>query len=164
VWLSGKPPDARHPAPCWPGIRTGQAVRRGESSIVYIFNSRDVIATLLMLPTGLLIGRYAFRFIVTVPKAVLVPTVAFMTIIGTYAIRNNMSDVVIMLGLGVGGWVLDRCGFKPSPIVLGLILSRTRAGFVQAEINGTARARGGEFLARPIPRDHRLHRVSCSTR
>src|SRR3546814_12946902 len=85
-----------------------------------------------MLPAGLVIGRYAYRFIVTVPKALLVPTVAFMTVIGSYAIRNSISDVVLMIILGVMGWVLGRFGFAASPIVLRLILGAiAEPGFVQ---------------------------------
>jgi len=87
-----------------------------------------------------------------VPKAMLVPTVAFMTMIGTYAIRNSISDVMIMITLGVIGWVLNRYGFSPSPIVLGLILGRiAEQGFVQAWTIGSAT---GElwrmFFGRPI--------------
>src|SRR3546814_1048915 len=86
-----------------------------------------------MLPAGLVIVRYAYRFIVTVPKSMLVPTVAFMTVIGSYAIRNNISDVVVMIVLGVFGWGLGRFGFAVSPIVLGLILGAiAEQGFVQA--------------------------------
>src|SRR3546814_6288376 len=93
-----------------------------QGSIVYTFIYGLVLATVLMLTAGLVIGRYAYRFIVTVPKALLVPTVAFMTVIGSYAIRNSISDVVLMIILGVMGWVLGRFGFAASPIVLGLIL------------------------------------------
>jgi putative tricarboxylic transport membrane protein len=152
--IPGTPPDAVIlGALLVQGIRTGPRLFvGGESSIVYVFIAGLFVATLLMLPTGLIIGRYAYRFIITVPKAVLVPTVAFMTIIGTYAIRNNMSDVVIMIVLGAIGWVLDRYGFKPSPIVLGLILSRiAEQGFVQGWTIGTARGSvAAEFFARPI--------------
>jgi putative tricarboxylic transport membrane protein len=154
VGIPGTPPDAVIlGALLVQGIRTGPNLFvGGESSIVYIFIVGLFIATLLMLPTGLIIGRYAYRFIISVPKAVLVPSVAFMTIIGTYAIRNNMSDVVIMIVLGAIGWVLDRYGFKPSPIVLGLILSRiAEQGFVQGWIIGTARGNAAaEFFNRPI--------------
>ena len=91
------------------------------------------------MPLGLLIGRYAFKFIITIPKALLVPTIAFMTVIGTYAIRNSVSDVIIMLTLGVVGWLLNRYGFKPSPIVLGLILGPiAEQGFVQGFLMGRA--------------------------
>jgi len=152
--IPGTPPDAVIlGALLVQGVRTGPNLFiGGESSIVYVFIAGLFLATLLMLPTGLFIGRYAYRFIITVPKAVLVPTVAFMTIIGTFAIRNNMSDVVIMIALGAIGWILDRYGFKPSPIVLGLILSRiAEQGFVQGWIIGTARGDVvAEFFARPI--------------
>ena len=152
--IPGTPPDAVIlGALLVQGVRTGPKLFfDSENSIVYVFIAGLFIATILMLPTGLLIGRYAYQFIIRMPKPVLVPTVAFMTIIGTYAIRNNMSDVVIMITLGVIGWVLDRYGFKPSPIVLGLILSRiAEAGFVQGWIIGKALENvSGEFFGRPI--------------
>ena len=42
--------------------------------------------------------------------------------IGAYAIRNNIYDVYIMLGLGVFVFLVRRLGFHPGPIGLGLIL------------------------------------------
>ena len=120
-------------------------------SIVYTFYGL-IIATILMLPAGLLIGRYAYKSIVTIPKAVLVPTVGFMTIIGTFAIRNSVSDVIIMLCLGVFGWLIARFGFAASPIVLGLILGPiAEQGFVQGWTIGAATNNLiGMFFGRPI--------------
>jgi putative tricarboxylic transport membrane protein len=75
-----------------------------------------------------------------------------MTVIGTYAIRNSISDIVIMILLGVVGWILNRYGFSPSPIVLGLILgSIAEQGFVQAWTIGAATgALPKMFFGRPI--------------
>ncbi len=97
-------------------------------------------------------GRYAYKSIVTMPKALLVPAVAFMTIIGTYAINNNISDITIMIVLGTFGWVLGRFGFSASPVVLGLILGPiAEQGFVQAWTIGAARNNlAGMFFGRPI--------------
>src|SRR5699024_3915471 len=122
--IPGTPPDAVIlGALLVQGIRTGPSLfQEGGGSTIYTFIYGLFIATLLMLPIGLAIGRYAFKSIVGFPKALLVPIVAFMTIIGSYAINNNVLDVVIMVILGVIGWGLDRLGYKPSPIVLGLIL------------------------------------------
>lgn len=138
--IPGTPPDAVIlGALLIQGVRTGPNLFTSEGSIVYTFIYGLFLATILMLPTGLVIGRYAYKTIVTVPKALLVPTVAFMTMIGTYAIRNNVSDVFIMIVLGGIGWVLNRFGFSPSPIVLGLILgSIAEQGFVQAWTIGAA--------------------------
>lgn len=105
-----------------------------------------------MLPAGLLVGRYAYKSIVTIPKAVLVPTVGFMTIIGTFSIRNSISDVIIMICLGVFAWVIGRFGFAASPIVLGLILGPiAEQGFVQGWTIGSATNNlFGMFFGRPI--------------
>ena len=151
--IPGTPPDAVIlGALLIQGVRTGPNLFTQEGSIVYTFIYGLFLATFLMLPTGLVIGRYAYKTIITVPKALLVPTVAFMTLIGTYSIRNSVSDVIIMITLGVIGWLLNRVGFSPSPIVLGLILGRiAEQGFVQAWTIGAATEDLiGMFFGRPI--------------
>lgn len=151
--IPGTPPDAIVlGALLIQGVRTGPAMFTQSGSIVFTFIYGLIIATILMLPAGLLIGRYAYKSIVTIPKAILVPTVAFMTIIGTFAIRNSISDVIIMICLGVFGWVVGRFGFKASPIVLGLILGPiAEQGFVQSWTIGAATNNLlGMFFGRPI--------------
>lgn len=138
--IPGTPPDAVIlGALLVQGVRTGPQLFTSQGAIVYTFIWGLFLATILMLPTGLLIGRYAYRSIVGVPKALLVAGVAFMTVIGTFAIRNNTADVVIMILLGVVGWLVSRVGFAVSPIVLGLILGPiAEQGFVQAWTIGSA--------------------------
>jgi putative tricarboxylic transport membrane protein len=151
--IPGTPPDAVIlGALLIQGVRTGPTLFDGGGTIVYTFIYGLIIATVLMLPAGLLIGRYAYKTIITIPKAVLVPTVGFMTIIGTFAIRNSISDVVIMIILGVFGWLISRYGFAASPIVLGLILGPiAEQGFVQSWIIGSATNNlWGMFFGRPI--------------
>ena len=151
--IPGTPPDAVIlGALMVQGVRTGPELFQSNGSIVYTFIYGLLIATVLMLPIGLIIGRYAYKSIVTIPKAVLVPTVGFMTIIGTYAIRNSISDVVIMLCLGVFGWLISKYGFSASPIVLGLILGPiAEQGFVQAWTIGAAVDNlPGMFFGRPL--------------
>lgn len=151
--IPGTPPDAIVlGALLVQGVRTGPSMFSQSGSIVYTFIYGLIIATILMLPVGLLVGRYAYKSIVTIPKAVLVPTVGFMTIIGTFAIRNSVSDVIIMLCLGIFGWLIARFGFAASPIVLGLILGPiAEQGFVQGWIIGDATNNlFGMFFGRPI--------------
>lgn len=144
--IPGTPPDAVIlGALLVQGFRTGPEMFTSNAQITYTFIGGLFIATLVMLPLGLMIGRYAFKSIVSIPKALLVPSIAFMTIIGTYAIRNNPFDVVVMVTLGVLGWILARYGIKPSPIVLGLILGPiAEQGFVQGYLMGNA---SGSVLA-----------------
>lgn len=134
------------------GVRTGPSLFNEQGSIVYTFIFGLLIATLLMLPVGLMLGRYAYKSIISVPKALLVPAVAFMTVLGSYAIHNSIDDVIIMFGTGLVGWVLSRFGFPPAPIVLGLILGPlAEQGFVQAWMIGSATNNlWGMFFGRPI--------------
>jgi putative tricarboxylic transport membrane protein len=151
--IPGTPPDAIIlGALLVQGIRTGPTLFSEQSAIVYTFIYGLLIATLLMLPIGLFIGRYAFKFIVGVPKAVLVPSVAFLTILGSFAIHNNVHEVQQMVILGVIAWGLSRVGFTPSPIVLGLILGAiAERGFVQGYLIGGAKGDiPAEFFGRPI--------------
>jgi putative tricarboxylic transport membrane protein len=151
--IPGTPPDAVIlGALMVQGIRTGPSLFNEQSAVVYTFIWGLLIATLLMLPAGLVIGRYAFKSIVNIPKSVLVPTVALLTVIGSFAVHNNVHEVQQMALLGVLAWGAARMGFTASPIVLGLILgSIAERGFVQGHLIGGARGSVlGEFLGRPI--------------
>lgn len=151
--IPGTPPDAVVlGALLVQGIRTGPTLFTQQSSIVYTFIWGLLIATVLMLPVGLVLGRYAFKSIVAIPKAVLVPGVAFLTVIGSFAVHNNPYEVQQMAVLGVLAWGANRLGFSPSPIVLGLILgSIAERGFVQGNLIGNARGNVlMEFIGRPI--------------
>ncbi len=151
--IPGTPPDAVIlGALLVQGVRTGPSLFSEGADIVYTFIFGLLLATVLMLPVGLLIGRFAYRAIVQAPKAALVPAVAFMTVIGTFAIRNSVSDIVIMIVLGVIGWLASKRGFSASPIVLGLILGRiAEQGFVQSWTIGDAIGDlWGQFFGRPL--------------
>ncbi|MEX0871795.1 MAG: tripartite tricarboxylate transporter permease, partial [Aquisalimonadaceae bacterium] len=151
--IPGTPPDAIIlGALLVHGIRIGPDLFTEHSAIVYTFIFGLLIATLLMLPIGLLIGRYAFRAFVATPKTLLVPGILLMTVLGTYAIHSSYSDVVIMLVLGVIAWLLSRAGFAPAPIVLGVVLGTiAEQGFVQSWLIGNATGNmWGIYFTRPI--------------
>jgi putative tricarboxylic transport membrane protein len=134
------------------GIRTGPTLFLQQGKIVYTFIYGLFIATVLMLPIGLVIGRYAFKSIVNIPKAMLVPSVALLTILGSYAVNNNVEQVQQMVVIGIFGWIAARFGFTASPVVLGLILGTiAESGFVQGYLIGNARGQPiSEFFTRPI--------------
>jgi len=151
--IPGTPPDAVIlGALLVQGVRTGPTLFSQGADIVYTFIFGLLLATILMLPVGLLIGRFAYGAIVRAPKSALAPVVAFMTVIGSFAIRNSVSDIVIMIVLGVIGWLATRRGYSVSPIVLGLILGRiAEEGFVQGWTIGDAMGDlWGQFFGRPL--------------
>ncbi len=151
--VPGTPPDAViMGALLVQGIKTGPALFTENGDIVYTFIYGLLIASLLMLPVGLLIGRYAYRSIASFSKAILVPAIAVLCVVGSFAINNNPGDSLIMVCLGAVGWVLNRFGFPPSPIVLGIILGPiAEQGFVQNYLIGNATNNlMGSFFGRPV--------------
>ena len=76
----------------------------------------------------------------------------FLTIIGSYSIQNNILNVYFMFFFGLIGWILNRAGFKASPIVLGLVLGQiAEQGFVQSYIIGNAQENIiANYFAKPI--------------
>lgn len=56
------------------------------------------------------------------PKWAIVPVISLLCIIGSYALNNNMNDVIIMVFFGFVGYLLERSNYPVSPIVLGIIL------------------------------------------
>lgn len=151
--IPGTPPDAIIlGALLVQGIKTGPALFTQQGEIVYTFIFGLLIATVLLLPAGLILGRYAYKSIAKTPKSLLVPTVAFLTVIGSYAIHSNPHDTIVMFTLGVLAWVLAKFGFSASPVVLGLVLGTiAEQGFVQTYLIGSAQGSVlAMFFGRPI--------------
>jgi putative tricarboxylic transport membrane protein len=121
------------------GLRPGIELFTTSGVLTYAFIFSMGLAAIAMVPVGLLSGRLIYRIIFKTPYFFLVPTIGLATIVGTYALRNSFTDVVIMLVLGTAGYLLKQIGIMPAPIVLGLILGTiAEVGYVQAILGGAA--------------------------
>ena len=97
------------------------------------------LAALMLLPVGLLGGRLIHRVVIRTPYYFMVPGIAMVTILGTFALRNSLLDVAIMLTLGCAGYFLRLIGIQAAPIVLGLILGGiAEQGYVQTMLAAVA--------------------------
>jgi putative tricarboxylic transport membrane protein len=97
-------------------------------------------------------GSFMFARIINIPARLLAPAILFITVLGSYSIRNNMLDVWIMFIFGVIGYASNKLKFHPAPIVLGLILGPfVEEGLIQSMLVG--KASGGivkYMIFRPI--------------
>lgn len=138
--IPGAPPDAvilgvmmLH------GLRPGIELFTTSGQLTYSFIISMGLAAIAMIPVGLLGGRLIYKIIFKTPVYFLVPTIAMATMLGTYAVRNSHTDVIIMLVLGTLGFLFKQLGIAPAPIVLGLILGTiAEMGYVQTILSGQA--------------------------
>ncbi len=134
------------------GLTPGYGLFSSEKEITYPFICALFIANVLMLLIGMF-GAKHFAKVTLTPKNILSAFVLFLSMIGTYAVRGNLNDVVVMLVFGVLGYLLKLYKYNVVPIVLGLILGPiAETGLSQAMLlnNNSLGATLLSMLTRPI--------------
>lgn len=136
--IPGAPPDAIiYGVLMLHGLRPGPELFSTQADITYTFMLSVGFAAIMMVPVGILGGRLLTRLVEILPTRYLVPGIALLTITGSYAIRNNFTDVILMFLFGCAGLGLRTLGFHGPPIVLGLILGPImEPGLVQSYLMG----------------------------
>ncbi|NLM70333.1 MAG: C4-dicarboxylate ABC transporter permease [Synergistaceae bacterium] len=116
------------------GLIPGPELFTRYGTLTYGFILSLFIANLVFLVLGLYLAPY-FARVTTTPNALLIPGIVMLSVIGSYAINNNLFDVWLMLGFGIAGYFLDKGGFSTGALVLGLILGPiAELGFGQSLI------------------------------
>ncbi|HSH12973.1 MAG TPA: tripartite tricarboxylate transporter permease, partial [Desulfurivibrionaceae bacterium] len=131
--IPGAPPDAiilgvllMH------GLRPGLDLFTESGVLTNGFILSMGMAALMLLPVGLLGARLIHKVVIKTPYHFMVPAIAMVTILGTFALRNSLLDVGIMMIMGIVGYFLRLIGIHAAPIVLGLILGGiAEQGYVQ---------------------------------
>lgn len=103
------------------GIQPGPNVLMTSSPMVYTIFASLFLGLALMC----VIGYFAIRTLVRVlnfPEAIVSAFVMMFCFIGAMSIRNNITDLWLMIGFGVIGYLLERFRFPIAPLVLGVIL------------------------------------------
>jgi len=107
-----------------------------------------LITQVLLLPAGWF-GIRAFGGILKLPRAIVLTAVTVFSVVGAFALRNDLFDVWVMLAAGVAGYFLEARRVPLPPLILGLILGpmieeNLRAGLIKTSGDFTP------FLTRPI--------------
>lgn len=132
------------------GLRPGPTLFSSDPVLVYGFAWSVVLAGFVTYVVGSLLSRSLAR-LVLVPVRFLAPIILFLSVVGSYAIRNQVTDVLLMLGLGLLVYLLSQLGFHPGPIGLGVILGPIiERALVQAMAISQASSMIDVFFGSPI--------------
>ena len=80
-----------------------------------------ILAQAVFLVSGLVLAKYMAK-VVFVPNAILAPAIVVICVLGSYAERNSVWDIMMMFGFGLLAYALDKAGYSVVCLVLGLIL------------------------------------------
>lgn len=103
------------------GVQPGPQILLTSSTMVYTIFASVFLGIALMC----VLGFYFIRMLVRVldfPEAIVSAFVMLMCFIGAMSIRNNITDLWLMIGFGIIGYLLERFRFPVAPLVLGVIL------------------------------------------
>lgn len=103
------------------GVRPGPLIMTEAPEFVYNIVAMMFFATLGILFYGLTLTQLLIKVLV-VPRAVIVPIIFVLCVIGTFALAARLFDVWVMLAFGVLGFALRRLNFPLAPLVLGIVL------------------------------------------
>lgn len=106
------------------GMNPGPTIFMEGSGLIYALFIVFFLANLIMLPLGYLAIKSSKIFILT-PRKILMPIILCFCIVGSFSINNSITDVWIMLILGIVAFILAKCDFPMAPAILGLVLGGT---------------------------------------
>ena len=132
------------------GLRPGAELFTVNSDITYGFILSLFISNLLFVPIGFIIAKYFIK-ITQIPYSILAPIILCLAVIGSYSIRGSLEDVIIMLFIGILGYVLNFFGVPRAPLILGLVLG-TMAESELARSLSLVHGNIGNFLLQLVTR------------
>lgn len=92
------------------GLQPGPMLFETNGPIVYTLFVGMLLANVFMLFIGLA-GIRLFTKVLLIPKAVLIPMIIVLCVVGSYSLGNNYFDVVVMFVAGVIGYFLKKFEF-----------------------------------------------------
>ncbi len=103
------------------GVIPGPLVFTEKAGLIYSLFFALVLTSFLIFVIGMTVGR-RLAAMTLLPNDIIVPLILVVSLLGSFAIRNEMSDVFISLAFGALGYVMLKGGFTPIPLLLGLVL------------------------------------------
>ena len=103
------------------GLNPGPMVFILKADLINAVFLSFLIANIAIIPLGYLAIRF-FKYILQIPKAVLMPLVLSACIVGSFSVDNTTFAVTTMLFAGILGFLMEENGFPLAPSILGLVL------------------------------------------
>lgn len=130
------------------GVTPGPALFTGQTDMLYAIYIVFILANLLLLVLGFALIRVS-SLVLRIPRPSLMAIIVGISIVGAFAINNGYMEVMIVLLMGLLGFLLERAGMPLAPVVLGIVLGPiVERNFMQSVIKTNWDLT--QFFSRPI--------------
>lgn len=103
------------------GLTPGPKLFTEHTAMIYSLFAGLMLSNFLLLAFGLGAIRMWVK-VLKIPTNVLAPIIFILGVIGSYGVRNNMFDVLLMFVFGLMGYFLKKYDYSVPAIVLAMIL------------------------------------------
>lgn len=103
------------------GLTPGPLMFEQNLDMIYAIFVGILFSSVVLLIAGSVAIRQFVR-IADVPPHILLPVVLLFCVFGSYAVQNQMFDILVMFAFGIVGFVMMRIGMAAAPFLIGFIL------------------------------------------
>lgn len=103
------------------GVKVGPSFVSSSPDLFWLIVALLIAGGIFLVIFGLS-GIKLFSKVTNVPRHILLPIILILSVVGSYAIRNNIYDIFWMFGFGLFGFFLKKFHFPVAPVILGTIL------------------------------------------
>ena len=130
------------------GIQPGPLLIQKHPDLFWGVVMSMYVGNIMLLALNLpLIGMWVK--VLKVPYTILFPLILLFCLIGVYSINNSVTDIYLMILFGIVGYLMQKFGFEPAPLVLAYVLSP----MLETAVRQSLSISGGSFIiffTRPI--------------
>lgn len=131
------------------GLQPGPTLFTGSPDLIYGLFIGFALVYLVLLVLGWFGTSFWVKLIESVPPRLLWPSVIVLAVVGSYAMRSSVFDVLVMFLAAILGYIMVKGGYPLAPLIIGVILGPiAESGFRRAMIinNGSF-----TWMLEPIP-------------
>jgi len=103
------------------GIILGPTIEHEQPGLLYFVYGGLIIANVAMYVSAFALIKPSVKLF-SLPRQILLPVVALLCVVGSFAEKLAMFDIYLMFGFGLFGYIMRKTGFPIAPMVLGVIL------------------------------------------
>lgn len=129
-------------------LTPGPLLFQNHGKLVYAMILSALLVNVFMLLQGKLLIK-PFSNVTKIPMRLMVPILLVLCLTGTYALRNTLFDVRIMLIFGVIAFFAIRNGYPTTPMVLAFVLGPTAEKYLRKALM-LSKGSWGIFITKPI--------------